>query len=779
MKKFFSSSQIFSLFLIIFLPFSNLLPNEYIVTGRLISKTTAEPIEYANIMVEFSDIGTASASNGEFQIRCPSLPAVLVISHIGYKTLKIKVDQSSVGTIYLIPKVLKGEEVYVSATRATKGETPVAFSTLTKEEIETRYSVEDVPMVLSLEPGVYAYSESGNGTGYSYISIRGFDQSRISVMIDNVPLNDNESHQVYWVDHGDILANAQDVQIQRGVGNSLYGSSAFGGSVNVITEISSNEPQLGVSFGLGSFNTNKVRANFSSGKLFGDKVSFTSRVSQIQSNGYREYHKSIQRSGFFGIEYKNKGITNQLRALIGYENTNLAWDGVPAEFINDREQRRKGYKAYTDDFFQQVYSLNTKYQITEELFLSNVLYLVKGEGYYENYAECEDYYSYNLDIYDQYPDTVEQDLTTDFLRRRWIVNTYYGVVPTLTVINQRLRMDIGGEFRSYTGDHFGEVKNFSVSTLNEIFGNKWYKYYQYEGKKIPVAAFMHFSYKILPQWKMIADIQYQNIEWNLDQRKIGHAAGHNISANWEFLNPRLGTLYTISDGLSIFFNYGRAQKEPADDQIIEADDVWSEPVMVAAEVLDDYELGLDFNLRSLKASFNAYWINYDNEQLKNIDIEQEGEYDYYSADKTLHRGVEFDFNFIVNPELRLNLSGSLSEHKFITGENEGNFIPNVPSLLLNGSVKIIPIENLNIFANFRYVGKQYIDDYNIGKIEPYLLTDVGSYFKWKFLLLTFKVNNVFDILYSTYGYGYEWDGYHAYYWPGATRNYFISISFNL
>ena len=103
--------------------------------------------------------------------------------------------------------------VEVTANRVIAGVTPVASSNLSVEEIQNHYSIEDVPMVLSTEPGVHAYSESGNGTGYSYVSIRGFDQSRISVMIDNVPLNDNESHQVYWVDHGDILADAFEVEI--------------------------------------------------------------------------------------------------------------------------------------------------------------------------------------------------------------------------------------------------------------------------------------------------------------------------------------------------------------------------------------------------------------------------------------------------------------------------------------------------------------------------------------------------------------------------------------
>src|SRR5678815_1598433 len=72
-------------------------------------------------------------------------------------------------------------------------------------EIERANWGQDTPMALASLPGAYAYSDAGNGIGYSYLSLRGFPQRRISVLVDGVPLNDPESHEVYWIDHPDLL----------------------------------------------------------------------------------------------------------------------------------------------------------------------------------------------------------------------------------------------------------------------------------------------------------------------------------------------------------------------------------------------------------------------------------------------------------------------------------------------------------------------------------------------------------------------------------------------
>lgn len=745
---------------------------EITVSGTVVDATNQHPIPGVNIYTQKQ--GTTTDEQGNFTLTVDT-GASLTIAHIRYETQKIVVQTSPL-QIQLTPVVLQGEPVFVRATRAVVGETPVAFSNVNMEEINTRYTVEDVPMILAYEPGVYAYSESGNGTGYSYVSIRGFDQSRIAVLLDNVPLNDNESHQVYWVDHGDILNDAREVQIQRGVGNSLYGSSAFGGSINVITQILSERPLLSATAGYGSYNTSKLRIKYQSGPLGGNRWALSSRLSMIDSDGYRQFHNSRQRSLTLGVETRQGFWTHRLRGLLGYENTHLAWDGVSAEDINNRQKRRSSYRAYTDDFLQQVYSLNSHYQSNPAFTFENVLYLVKGAGYYRVWKEDRDFYSYNLDVNDQYPDSTEQIMTTDLLRRKWIVNTYLGIIPTFTWVKPKYRWDVGLELRGYSGNHFGEVSNFSDSSLIATLGSGWYKYYQYIGQKGLVTAFIHFDYKVMEQLHAIGDLQYQAIHWTLDQDKIGHALGHQIKADWTFLNPRLGLLWTPTINTSWYVNFGKAQKEPADDEIINADDVWSTPRLVAAEVINDYEVGFNFRGDKWLMTLNAFRINYFNEQLKNIDVAQEGEYDYYSADGTVHEGLEWETALRPNSFASMGMNGSINNFRFTSGSQKDRHLPNTPDRLLNLWIRVKPARILDVALSLRYVGRQYLADDNKGTIDPYAVMDLSTSLSWKKMTLRLKINNLLDRLYATYG--YDWAGYY-YYWPGATRNGYIAITYTL
>ncbi|MCK4716932.1 MAG: TonB-dependent receptor, partial [Candidatus Marinimicrobia bacterium] len=484
-----------------------------------------------------------------------------------------------------------------------------------------------------------------------------------------------------------------------------------------------------------------------------------------------------QKAGSVGIEYDGDKFTHQFRALIGYERSHLMWDGVSADDINNREKRRAGYQSYIDDFLQQVYSLNSSWRISDRLHFSNVAYLVKGRGYYEVFKEGCDVYSYNLDVNDQYSDSLEMEMKTDLLRRKWIVNNYFGMIPTLTYIRNKYRLDIGGEIRSYTGDHYGEIADFSDPDLTSLISEDWYRYYNYIGEKLITTGFAHFAFEPIEKLKLIADLQYQYIHWNMDQKKIGHAVGYQLDAVWKFVNPRFGAIYSFTDELSIFANYGKAQREPADDQNIEADDVWSAPLKASAELINDYELGGNYRSRQVEFDLNLYRINYKNEQLKNIDVEQEGEYIYYRSDATLHQGVELELNYQPSSFWAVNLNSSVSQHIFQSGDWKDKIIPNVPSILFNGSLRLNPLDQLTFFINMRFVGKQYLDNQNLGTNNAFWLMDGGIRYVLKNIEVNCKVNNILDKLYSTYGYGYEWGGYNAYYWPGATRNGFISISY--
>ena len=92
-------------------------------------------------------------------------------------------------------------------------------------------------------PSVVTTGDAGGGIGYSGLRVRGTDASRINITANGVPINDSESHNVYWVNMPDLASSVRDIQLQRGAGTSANGAGAFGASVNMITDAPSFEPE--------------------------------------------------------------------------------------------------------------------------------------------------------------------------------------------------------------------------------------------------------------------------------------------------------------------------------------------------------------------------------------------------------------------------------------------------------------------------------------------------------------------------------------------------------
>ena len=132
----------------------------------------------------------------------------------------------------IINKIL--DEVNVNAVKADN-KTPIAFTNLTKKEIQKSNLGQDLPFLISLTPSIVTTSDAGAGIGYTGFRIRGTDPSRINVTINGIPLNDSESQGVWWVNMPDFASSLENIQIQRGVGTSTNGAAAFGASINLQT----------------------------------------------------------------------------------------------------------------------------------------------------------------------------------------------------------------------------------------------------------------------------------------------------------------------------------------------------------------------------------------------------------------------------------------------------------------------------------------------------------------------------------------------------------------
>ena len=202
---------------------------------------------------------------------------LMVAGIVSYAGASYAQETDSVRHVYL-------QEVQVVSTRASE-KTPVAFSNLGKDQISKLNSGQDIPFLLTVTPSVVATSDAGTGIGYTGVRVRGTDATRINVTTNGVPMNDAESHTLYWVNMPDIASSVGDLQIQRGAGTSTNGGAAFGASINMKTESLSTAPYAEVSASYGSFNTHKEVLKVGTG-LLGGRWGFDARLSNIMSDGY-------------------------------------------------------------------------------------------------------------------------------------------------------------------------------------------------------------------------------------------------------------------------------------------------------------------------------------------------------------------------------------------------------------------------------------------------------------------------------------------------------------
>ena len=164
-------------------------------------------------------MGTATDFEGNFLFYTQAGERNIQVSYIGYEVINRKIlisSESQVVNFKLKTKLLN--EVQIVSDVARDRKTPVAFSTIPMKKISEELASQDIPMVLNSTPGVYATQSGGDGD--ARITIRGFNQRNVAVMIDGIPVNDMENGWVYWSNWFGLDAVTSNIQVQRGLGAS-------------------------------------------------------------------------------------------------------------------------------------------------------------------------------------------------------------------------------------------------------------------------------------------------------------------------------------------------------------------------------------------------------------------------------------------------------------------------------------------------------------------------------------------------------------------------------
>ena len=664
------------------------------------------------------------------------------------------------------------DNVLVSAVRVTT-KTPVSFSNLDKKDIKYRNLGQDIPILMNYLPSVVTTSDAGNGFGYTGIRVRGSDATRVNVTINGIPYNDAESQGTFWVNMPDFASSVESLQLQRGVGTSTNGSSAFGASLNMLTDNYASKANGEISSSYGSFNSNKNTVKFSTG-LLNDHFELAGRLSTLKSDGYIDRASSDLKSYFLQGSYVGK--TTLIKALVfgGTEKTYQSWNGIDAETLNtnrtynsagaytDEAGNTRYYDNETDNYQQDHYQLHWSESWSDKWSSNLALHYTKGKGYYENYKEDADMAEYGL-----LP--VDAIATTDLVRQKWLDNDFYGTTFSVKYKDEKFDVILGGGWNKYEGDHYGKVIWARYASQSELGDH----YYNDFSTKTDGNIFAKANYQFTEKLSFYGDLQYRNVTYKANSYETGL-----VNDNFNFFNPKAGLNYEINQKNTLYFSYARANREPNRTDY--------EGGNVKPEKLNDFELGWRFNSEKFQLNSNFYYMGYKDQLILTGTLDDVGSPIRSNSEKSYRLGFEVDATIKLSEKFTLRPNFTLSSNKNVDldveGQNYGTTsIAYSPEVIAGNIIVYSPIENLHLSLLQKYVGEQYMNNIELpdAKLADYFVNDLNVSFEikpnsiFKSIMITGLVNNILDKKYVSNGYMYD---VYPYYYPQAGINFLAGLT---
>ena len=681
----------------------------------------------------------------------------------------------------------------VRAIRASE-RAPFAKQNISKSDIQKNNVGPDLPFLLNQTPSVVVQSDAGNGIGYTGIRIRGTDATRINVTINGIAYNDAESMGTFLVNLPDFASSVSSIQIQRGVGTSSNGPSAFGASINLSTHELNEKAYFITSNSAGSFGTLKNTLQFGSG-LLKNHFTIDARISKIKSDGYIDRASSDLRSYYVSGAYIKGKTSLRFTTFSGKEKTYQAWYGVSASDLeNNRtfnpagtEKSGEPYNNQTDNYTQTHYQLFFNHQVAKNLDLQVSSYYTKGAGYYEEYKASQNLSKYNIPRITIYPPI---NIQSDLVRRRWLNNDFYGQNISLQYKKKEEEISLGGGWSNYTGRHFGRVKWIEKITIPAPF-----TYYDLPAIKKEANVYTKWQHSWASNFSSYIDVQYRNVRHQMDGFQNNPTLF--IDRSFGFFNPKIGYQYN-KNGWVHYASYAIGHKEPnRDDFEVGA------ATQPNRERLQDLEVGLEKRNKKTTWTANFYYMHYKDQLVLTGKINDVGAYTRMNVPNSYRLGIELMYTTILTSKLQLSSNVTFSRNKiksfteFIDNYDTGNQdaitrnntdIAFSPNFIAASTLAFKPVKQFAIELQTKWVGKQYLDNSALQErsLEAFANQDISGSYEFakkanRSFLLTARVNNISNQRYIPNGYSYAYvyggetitaNGYY----PMATINYLIGLT---
>ncbi|MBS1561374.1 MAG: TonB-dependent receptor plug domain-containing protein [Bacteroidetes bacterium] len=677
-------------------------------------------------------------------------------------------------------KVVQVPAITVTTVKAIERQTPVVFSEITRVELQKQYTVTDMAKLLADMPSTIFYSENGNSIGYTNLTMRGFDQRRIAVLINGIPQNDPEDHNVYWINFPDLASNLETIQVQRGAGLINYGAAAIGGSINMTTTNFANKRMIKLTGGLGwqqglpdsTPAVSKYSLEFSSGLV--DKYAVYGRISRINSSGYRDLSWAQLSSWFFSVARFDSTFTTQINVFGGPIADGLAYTGLPKEWALDASLRQRNLSdwaydstgrdlAYTvarrpqeiENFSQPHVELLNDWYINDALTFKSSAFYYTGAGFFDYDASWAGPAAFGLD-------TALAPGFGNALVRAYVDNRQGGWIPRMVWANAAGELTVGAEVRFHRSVHTGTLRYADGLPAGY---DPDQQFYSYEGERDIQSAFGRQLWQLSDNVSLNTELQVVHHRYGItNERQLGvspsyETVGGTVAGNggdvfnvhYVFANPRVGVNWNIDEQQHALFTAAYTSREPRMVNLYYADGYWfsgqgplfaidtagggrrydfSSP-LVRPEHMLDIEAQYTYATSRLHLTGTVYVMSFTDELVKNGRRDVFGVPIEGNASQTRHMGLELQARWIAmqNSAGTLTLWGNttISRNTIVDYDYQttsgvlslaGNSIAGFPDVLANVGFTYA-VEGLSVGLTTKYVGTMYTDNFgaDIGRAE--------------------------------------------------------------
>ena len=641
-------------------------------------------------------------------------------------------------------------EVVVTATRYEEESRriPAHVTVITEEDIKNS-NAQTIVDVLKTQPGILVRDFLGNGKTAS-VDVRGFGETASSnslVLIDGRRVNEITLAGVDWSQIP--LDRVERIEIIRGMGSVLYGDSAVGGVINIITKKGKGRPSFEAGANYGSYRFNSQRGGVSGSQK---GFSYSLRGSHQATKGYRENNefRANDVGGKFGYEPFEK---LSLGFNFGYHEDHYGLPGPLSESqlisgISRKEALTPEDNASTETYYG-AFSMGTFFGDRGELHWDLSFRKRKPSEHYEGE-------SFGI------PFTFDSKRDSDTI----------GVTPRYilekTIWGKRNKFITGLDY--YLTDLKLESDYFSPGyhTMDSI-----------DFKRRSWGAYANDEFSIHENLVLTLGIRHEGCKYEFDSTNTDITFGMVSSTRDEIREAEnaynVGLTFLYEEKSSIFTRYSRSFRFPLADEYFV---FYPPPGKINRDLRvqtgDVYEIGVrHYFTLDIDLGLTLFLMNLDDEIFFNPLT-----YANENYDKTRHQGIELSFQAKILEGLTIYGNYSFTNAKFQGGPFDGNIIPAVPRHKGSIGMLFTFIPDLNVNVSGNYVGKSYFisdQENQFPELDDYTTVDARLSYTWKGLTAFIGVNNLLNKEYSAYGVVY---GGERYFYPSPERNFIGGFSYS-